>query len=436
MLALRLWAAVSTRQTQMRSGIGDSLNAHLLFVGGEDHDLRIPFLLALQDRGFRVSAAGTGDPVPFARADLAYHSFRLDRFTNPLADWSTVAALGRLLGTVRPDIVHCFDTKPNLFVPLAARRISGLKVVRTINGMGWMYSSSAPLARALRPVYCTLHRIAARSTSVTVFQNREDKQFFEMHRMVGDGGSTLIPGSGVDVEKFERRLATGPSPSQLREELGLGTSEVVMTVTRLTKQKGIPTLLRAASLVHAARPDVRFLLVGPREGEGPFAVTQAEIDAHAPYVLATGKRPDVPSLLGLADVFAFPTEYREGVPRALLEAALAGLPIVTTRMPGCTDVVSDGRSGRLVPPRAPDALAACILDMLRNRDAARAMGANAAELVRREFGLDLTVTRYATLYEELLGARPSAAWLRSRVHENSGDLAADELDPAKAGCGG
>src|SRR5262249_51657015 len=147
----------------------------------------------------------------------------------------------------------------------------------------------------------------------------------------------------------------------LREALGLGTCQVVVTVARLTRHKGIPTLLKAAALVHEHRPDVRFLLVGPRQGEGPFAVAEAEIARHAPYVLAIGQRPDVPALLGLADAFVFPTQYREGVPRSLLEAALAGVPIVATSMPGCTDVVRDGWSGFLVPPRAPRVLAAKIL---------------------------------------------------------------------------
>ena len=387
---------------------GEPVIPHLLFVGGEDHDLRIPFLRALQGRGFQVSAAGTGDPAPFARAGLAYHPFRFDRSTNPLADWDAIATLARLFKEVRPSLVHCFDTKPNFLVPLAARRAGGVQVVRTINGMGWMYSSNAPLALALRPVYCALHRIAARSTAATIFQNREDKTFFEQHRMVGGSLSQLIPGSGIDIEKFARDQASGPSPAQLRDQLGLGTAEIVITVTRLTKQKGIPTLLQAASLVHAVRPDVRFLLVGPRESEGPLAVAQAEIDAHAPYVVATGKRPDVPSLLGLAEIFAFPTEYREGIPRALLEAALAGLPLVATRMPGCTDVVSDGRTGALVPPRAPQALAQKILEMLHERQAARAMGERAAELVRREFGLGLIAARYAAVYATILGATVTA----------------------------
>jgi glycosyltransferase involved in cell wall biosynthesis len=146
--------------------------------------------------------------------------------------------------------------------------------------------------------------------------------------------------------------------------------------------------------------------VGPRESEGDFAVSKEEMDRHAPYVIALGQRSDVPSLLGLADVFAFPTEYREGVPRVLLEAALAGLPIVTTQMPGCTDVVRDGWSGFLVPPHAPGILAARIIDLLRDQAAGRAMGGRAAKLVRQEFGLALTATRYAELYAQLLGRKP------------------------------
>jgi glycosyltransferase involved in cell wall biosynthesis len=147
---------------------------------------------------------------------------------------------------------------------------------------------------------------------------------------------------------------------------------------------------------------VRFLLVGPRESEGPFAVTQAEIDRHAAYVLAVGPRSDVPALLGIADVFAFPTEYLEGVPRALLEAAVAGRPIVATRMPGCTDVVRDGWNGFLVPPRDPRLMAERILDLLRDGAAAAAMGARAAQLVRTEFNLEITVARYAAVYEDLM----------------------------------
>jgi glycosyltransferase involved in cell wall biosynthesis len=99
-------------------------------------------------------------------------------------------------------------------------------------------------------------------------------------------------------------------------------------------------------------------------------VAEADIDRHAPYVMAVGPRSDVPVLLNLADLFAFPTEYAEGVPRVLLEAALARLPIVATSMPGCRSIIRDDWNGCLVPPGAPQVLAAKILDLLDDKQVA------------------------------------------------------------------
>jgi glycosyltransferase involved in cell wall biosynthesis len=402
----------------------------LLCIGGVDHSLRIPFLLALRDKGFRISAAGTGDPAPFAQAGLNYHPFHFSRFVNPLSDWTAFKEISKLIADMRPALVQCFDTKLNVLVPFAARSLRDVKVVSTINGLGWLYSSCSPMALGLRPVYRALQRLADRWTAVTVFQNRDDQAFFMRHRMVGRGGNVVIPGSGVDIERFERAAATRSSPAELRKALNLGASEVVITVTRMTRQKGIPTLLDAAALVHQQRPGVRFLLVGPRESEGRFAVTQAEIDRHAPYVLAVGPRSDVPALLAVASVFAFPTEYLEGVPRALLEAAVAGRPIVTTKMPGCTDVICDGWNGFLVPPRAPRLLAERILDLLRDRVTAGAMGARAAQLVRAEFNLEITVARYAAVYEDLL---TRSIWNRLPVPKDAVDHKAYARDATQFG---
>ncbi len=394
------------------------MRPHLLCIGGDDHALRIPFLLALRDRGFWVTAAATADPAPFVNAGIEFHRFRCYRFMNPLADLNAIKIFSDLLAKVRADLVQSFNPKPNLLVPLAARAHPDMVVVRTINGLAWTYASRSLLALGVRPIYRALHRLAARSTTATIFQNQDDKTLFECHGMTGKGLSRLIPGSGVDTKGFERARADGPSPAQLREELGLGSSEVVITVTRMTRLKGILALLEAAAIVHEARPGVRFLLVGPRQSEGRLAVTQAVIDRHAPYVMAIGPRSDVPALLGLADLFAFPTEYREGIPRVLLEAAIARLPIVATRMPGCVDVIRDGWNGVLVPPRAPHMLAAKIIDLLRDRETAKAMGERAAKFVRQEFNLELTVERYAALYSALLeqrhqqaGSQPRAALL-------------------------
>lgn len=382
---------------------------HLLCVGGEDHALRIPFLTALQSRGLHVSAAGTGAVSAFAKHGIPYHQYQFDRFGVGVSDRAAMGQLARLVKSARPDVIQTFDTKPNLLAPLALR--GSVPIVRTINGMGWVFSSKELRALAFRPVYLAMQRLAACWTAATVFQNKADKSFFHRHHLLGKSPSVVIGSSGIDVAAFDAARSRMASPAELRAELGLGDAEIVLTVSRLTVQKGITTLLEAAKIVHQARPKVRFLLVGPRESEGRFAVDQALIEGHAPYVIATGARSDIPALLGLTDLFAFPTEYREGIPRVLLEAGLAGVPIVASRMPGCDDVVVDGWNGRLVPPRDPRALAAAILDLLQDSARARMMGRRSINVVRQKFGLNVVADRYAELYRQLLSpSRLSDGW--------------------------
>lgn len=375
------------------------MTLHVLCIGGEDHSLRIPFLSALQSRGFKVTAVGTGSAAPFSASGIEYHGYEFDRFGAGFADRMAINRLSQVVKKIRPDVVQTFDTKPNLLAPFAIR--GTLPLVRTINGMGYVFSSTNLRALAFRPLYLALQRLAARWTTATVFQNTADSRFFRRYHLLGNSPAVLIGSSGIDVDAFEAARRRKLSVAKLKADLHLSDGDVVLTVSRLTVQKGIPTLLEAAAIVHAIRPRVRFLLVGPRESEGPFAVNQALIDQHAPYVIALGLRSDVPALLDVADVFACPTEYREGIPRVLLEAGLAGVPIVATRIPGCDDVVTENWNGHLVPQRDPPALATAILDLLQDPARARAMGERSIELVRREFDLNYVVDRYTALYRQL-----------------------------------
>ena len=376
------------------------MDPHLVCVGGEDHPLRMPFLLSMRERGFRITAVSSDDGTAFARHGIAHRHIAFDRFASNGAELSILRSIRGLIGELRPDIIQSFDTKPNLLVPLAVR--GQVPVIRTINGLGWTFSSLEPRALALRPVFCGLQWLASFWTAATVFQNRDDLAFFRRWRLMRRNKAQLIAGSGIDTEAFLTARRCGPSAAAMRQALGLQSAEVVIFVGRLTRQKGIPTLLEAVPRILRERPNARFILVGPRESEGPFAVGRADIDRHAPRVIALGARRDVPALLGMADVFAFPTQYREGIPRVLLEAGLAGLPIVASRMPGCNDVVEDGFNGYLVAPRDANGLASRVIDLLSDRARAKAMGERSVELVRERFALSGVVDQYCDLYRRVL----------------------------------
>ncbi|MBZ9822417.1 glycosyltransferase family 4 protein [Mesorhizobium sp. CA4] len=388
------------------------MKPHLVCVGGEDHALRIPFLMEMRERGFRVTAVSSSEEAPFLRHGIAHRSYRFDRFATGGGNAGTVRTLRRLISELRPDIVQSFDTKPNLLTPLAVR--GQAPVVRTINGLGWTFSSLQPRALALRPVFCGLQWLASLWTAATVFQNRDDRTFFERYRLIGRGDSILIGGSGIDIGAFAAARRLGPSAARLRQEFGLQSAEVVMFVGRLTRQKGIPTLLAAIPKVLAKRPNARFVFVGPWQSEGPFAVEASEFERFASHVVVLGKRQDVPALLGMADIFAFPTEYREGIPRVLLEAGLAGLPTVASRMPGCSDFIEDGWNGYLVAPRDPDALADRIIELLSDRSLAATLGSRSAAVVRERFALPLIVDQYCDLYDKTINARSQGGAVRSR----------------------
>jgi glycosyltransferase involved in cell wall biosynthesis len=197
----------------------------------------------------------------------------------------------------------------------------------------------------------------------------------------------------------------------LRRELGIEGELVVTMVSRLVRTKGVAEYCAAAAAIRRERPDCTFLLVGPVTSEGWQAVPQSEVERN-PNVRWLGPRTDVPALLAISDVFALPTFYREGIPRALLEAGAMGLPLITTDMPGCRDVVRDGWNGILVRPRNVRSLTLGLLALLdAEPDALRQMGANSRSQVEQHFTLDLVADAYAEIYRRALDRAGSRAAL-------------------------
>ncbi|MFQ4145387.1 glycosyltransferase family 4 protein [Chlorogloeopsis sp. ULAP02] len=373
-------------------------------VGGEDIRLRIPLLLALRERGFNVGAVGSEDGIDFATHDIPYFRYTLKREINPVADLHTRSQLFHLFTKYKPDIVHGFDTKPAIIAPVVAMKSKVPGIVRTVTGMGYIFSSNSPLALALRPIYCYLQGKAS-ATGITVFQNPDDRQYFHEHGMVQNGGDDLVLGSGIDVEQFTKNRPKPEVLANLRQELGLEGQLVVTMIARLVVAKGVREYLDAASIVRGLVKNVKFLLIGSLSSEGQQAVPIQEIQQKADDVCYLGSRNDIPALLSLSDIFVLPSYYREGVPRVLLEAGAMKLPLITTDMPGCKEVVRDGWNGLLIPPGNAKVLATAIVELLKSKEQRILMGNRSGLHIKENFCLKKVADSYTNIYYRALGAK-------------------------------
>ena len=187
----------------------------------------------------------------------------------------------------------------------------------------------------------------------------------------------------------------------IRESLSIeAQSQIIGTVGMLAPVKDHITLLKAANKVVRVRPDVVFLIVGGGELEGALKAEADKLGIEN-NVRITGFRNDVGSLLHVMDIFVL-SSVSEGLPLCLLEAMASGKPVVATNVGGNPEIVVNGETGFLVPPRDPDSLAASILSLLQDRRLASHFGMNGQRRVSERFRLERMIHSYHELYERVL----------------------------------
>ena len=388
----------------METGIsGFDRRPRAWIIGGGKVHFRIPLMRLLEEQGFEMTAVGPDKTDIFADAGFGYHRYPLRRALKPLADVRAGKSLEELFRVHQPDLVHSVNTKPSLLVPIAARRSNVPACIRTITGMGALFSSSSPLSLSLRLLYRRLQRKAERDCDFTVFQNPDDRDYFREHQMSSVDNDAVVLGSGVDVEAIRARRKSPAFLASLREQLELDTrGPIVMMVARLIRPKGIGEFLEAATAVRQVKPETTFLLIGPEVVEGP-SVFPLEHVQRCPDVKFLGWRDDVSDLMAISDLMVLPSYLREGIPRVLLEAGALDLPLITTDMPGCREVIVDGVNGLLVPAKNGQRLAEAILQLLADPARCREMGHASRELVEEKFHLRTVAAAYGDIYRHVLG---------------------------------
>jgi len=372
-------------------------------VGGEDVHMRLPLLKLLKSRGFAVAAVGTGPGTSFKGQNIPYFEYKMNRFVSPFSDGQTIKELTVLFKNHRPDIVHGVDTKPAIFTAIAGKKAGIKGIMRTITGMGYIFSSRSPLAYILKPIYRLLQRKADKLSHITVFQNTDDRNYFIRYNMITPSRSRLILGSGIDLSFLSKKKIMKEKIDELKQELKLNDEIIFIMVARLVKYKGVVEYLKAArEAKYKTTKNICFLLVGPAASEGRQAVSQNTLKEYKDDVIYIGARNDVPALLALSDVFALPTYYREGVPRVLMEASAMGLPVVTTSMPGCKEIALDNITGLIVPPRNSTKMADAFVKLAEDEKLRHRLGSAGPGHIKSGFTLEEVGEQYIKIYNSLM----------------------------------
>ena len=369
----------------------------LLFVVNVDWFFlshRLPIALAAQKAGFEVHiATGITDKLAvLVSYGLKVHQLGLVRGGVGLLNAvQTILELRQIIKHVRPDVVHLVTIKPVLLGGLVARWLRVPAVVSAVSGLGFVFMADGFVARMRRGLVGRVYAWAlGHPNQAVIFQNPDDRDTLLAATNLPADKVEMIRGSGVDLAQYALTSAPTGVP-------------VVLFPARLLSDKGVFEFVNAVRLMQANGVVARFVLAGLVDAANPTSVTQTQLNAWATegVVENWGYRADMPQVMASASVVVLPS-YREGLPKALLEAAACGRAVVTTDVPGCRDAIEPGVSGLLVPVRNSVALAQAIEELLTNHDKRDAMGVAGRRLAEQEFDVTAVVAKHLAIYERLL----------------------------------
>ena len=331
------------------------------------------------ERGFKVAVLtriGRYREL-FESLGIKVFDWGLDRRSlSVLGGIKAISQLYRVIQDFRPDVVHPVALKPVIYTGIASRLFFGGMVVSALGGVGYIFSSTQLFARILRRPTCMILKFAlCGKRRNLILQNADDVDLFVRAGIVGRHKINLIKGAGVEIDKFRMY----PLPRDVKR---------VMLPARMLWDKGVFEFVSVARRLTKVRPDVKFVLVGDVDEHNPNSIPKAAINdwvAEGCVEHWEGVQHDqMAEVYKMATIVCLPS-YREGLPKALLEAASVGRPLVAFDVPGCREVVMHGINGELVPFGRVDLLANSILSFIDDEEKTKQFGTSSREIVRAEF---------------------------------------------------
>ena len=358
---------------------------------------RLPLAAAVREAGYEVHVAAAGSDETNAEriraAGFPFHALPIQQHgVNPFQELSAMVAAARIIRKVRPEIVHTFTIKPLLYAGLSAHFLRTPGMVFSLTGLGYLFSDWSRRAAFLRHLVNGPLRLALAHTDARLtFQNPDDQQRFIQLGLVPGRRTTLIRGSGVDIQRFQPRPEPAGPP-------------IVLFAGRLLWAKGIRDFVAVARQMQEAGVEARFQIAGYPEAGNPATVAEAQLLAwqDEEIVEYLGAVEDMPALIAASHIVCLPSQYGEGIPAILLEAAASGRAMVTTDIPGCREIAREGINARLITPGNREELYGALLQLIQQPQLRIEMGAKGREIAVNEFSQERVFRETLALYQEIL----------------------------------
>jgi len=353
----------------------------------------------LQQQGHDVTAVcGSGPWVESLRKEgIPVEVVEMARELSPFRDLLSFCALVRCFRKNRFDVIHTHTPKAGLLGPIAAK-IAGIPVVvHTIHGL--LFHDRMPLWK--RWLFWLPEKITAAFSDFLLSQSTED---LAAATKSGLCSTTKIKylGNGIDLAKFSSCHLNG-SRHFTRMEMGISDTDIVIgSVGRLVYEKGFAELFAAAAELVERHKSWKFVIIGPKEDDQRDAVPASRIRAlvRTGSVFFLNWREDVSRWYAAMDIFVLPS-HREGVPRACMEAAAMGLPVITTDIRGCREVVKCNETGILVPIKDCKALVAAIEALAQDEARRTELGRKGRRHILKNFDQQLVLERLRDFYAQI-----------------------------------
>lgn len=324
-----------------------------------------------------------------------FYSLYLNRKSlNPICQWKTLLSLKKIIQTVKPDLIQAFRMKLVLYAAFLRRFLGVSALIGVFTGLGYLFTEKSLKVRLLQWfVKCAFKYLFAYPKTLLVFQNSEDRQEFIDQKILLLEQTTLILGSGIDLHRFN------PLPEPVTEP------PIVLMACRLQVDKGVKEYVAAAKQLLEQGVKARFWLVGDPDQGGMNSVSLEQLQAWQKsgwiewYPSVSSQ--EMPVLIGQSHLVCLPS-YREGLPRILMEAAACERALVTTEVPGCREVVEEGKNGLLVPVKDPDRLAEALKKLIQSPVLRKQMAQASRLRAERLFGVENITLQFVILYQQLL----------------------------------